>query len=143
MADATSGERRRAVGDRRGGRDRRREGRKPFVAAGLQRALPADGAAPQPPMLGQAANLGPSGLLLRRSRGADEAPLPRHTALRVSFELPDGQGLFTVGAQVVFEYPEGPRHFRAGLRFFELEDAPRQRLFHCLAELGAALAEPS
>lgn len=133
-----SPDRRRMGVERRGGGDRRQEGRLPFVAAVLQRPVEHRGAAPftsgsRLPLLGQAANLGRCGMLLRRCRGEDEAPLPQDTQLSVSFELPDGGALMTLAATVVFERPQDSRHFATGLRFCDPPPEARLRLDRYLA----------
>lgn len=110
-------DRRRSQVDRRGAR------RHPFVAA--VRASLGQGVS-----LGQAANLGMTGMLVQRTWGPTEETWPQNTVMRLRFELPDGGDLLELAGEVVFDRPGG-RCFTTGVRFGEMpvEAAARLRSF--------------
>lgn len=119
-------DRRRTVTERRAFR------RMPFVAA-VKHELPHSSVGW---LLGQAANLGLTGMQVRRQGDPHEQPLPTHTQVQVFFELPDGGHMLALQAEVVFDRaaPQTQR-FTTGLRFAPLSDEIADRLRSFLNQL--------
>ncbi len=106
------------IPDRRlAARERRRAARAPLTAAVARRI----GAATH---LAQASNIGTDGMTLRFP--GDSAPVPRAPVALV-FELPDGNELIQVRAEVVFDRIEGA-YRTAGMRFHGLDPGDARRI---------------
>ena len=114
---AESGEDRRQVS-----LERRETDRRPFVAA--VRHEPASGRM----HLGQAANLGLSGMQVRRRVHTAEPALAARAPVAVAFALPDGGELLRLQAEVVFDEPQGGAQYVTGLRFADPSAEVKARL---------------
>ena len=109
-------------------RDRRQDGRVLAVFA-VRNVI---GTRPQ---LGQAEDIGPSGITLRRPR---ELPVPLHTPLSLSFELPGTRSSIDVKGLVVSDQRSG--HFRrTGIRFTEVSREIAERLAEFCLQRGESL----
>jgi hypothetical protein len=74
--------------------------------------------------LGQAEDIAPSGITLRRPR---DVPVLPHTPLTLIFDLPGAGARISVGGLVITDRPSGPFR-RTGVRFTEMSSENAARL---------------
>ena len=118
-----------APADRRRARADRRLSQRLPVSVAVRQEVVATQAHPAELHLAQSSDLGLGGMRVWRSCSIDEPMLPRHTPLRLAFQLPDDGNVLEVAGEVVFDRSLPSSSVRAtGVRFAPLPDDVRVRL---------------